>query len=501
MTRLIGIDLGTSSVKVVVIDENGRLLGVGTREYPIHTPQPSFAEQEPEDWWRASTAALREAITLSGSAPDAIRGIGLCGQMHGPALVDSGGAPVGPAIIWPDQRSVIEVQEIFDLVGAETLARVAGTAPATGFLAPTLRWLRKHDPGRLDRAAACLLPKDYVRLRLTGEIATEASDASATAMFDIRRRTWSEDIVRALDIPARLLPRVLDSAEVAGMLTREAAEMLGLLPGVPVVAGSADQAAHAVGSGLLDPGIGSVAVGTGGQLISVLTAPQADPGLRLHTFCHAHPERWYVLGAMLAAGLSLRWLRNTLGMAGDPDAYEKLAALAAQAPPASGGLLFLPYLVGERSPLMDPLARGCFVGLTLRHELGHMVRAIMEGVAFAMRQILDIILAFELPVERLLAVGNGMGSPVWRQIMADVLARPLHLAAEGERPGVGAALIAGIGAGVYRDYDEVRAVVGRGGLPAVTTPDPERARQYDDHYARFLQVYPALRPVMHDLRG
>jgi xylulokinase len=499
---LLGIDLGTSSLKAVVIREDGQLLGVGTQEYPILTPQPAWAEQEPEAWWRAAVLSVREALKRAAQAagePITIGGIGLSGQMHGFALVGADHQPVGPAIIWPDQRSVEEVGEITTLIGSERLARIAGTAPATGFLGPTLRWLCKHDPARLDRAQACLMPKDYVRLRLTGNIATDASDASATAIFDIGQRRWSDEIIKALELPARLLPPVLESNEVAGQLTPSAAEALGLRPGIPVVTGCADQAAQAVGNGLIDPGTGSVTIGTGGQLFAPLTAPAADPQLRLHTFCHAPAGRWYALGAILSAGLSLRWLRDTLGLRETPDAYGQLSALAAQVPPGADGLLFLPYLVGERAPLMDPRARGCFVGLTLRHERGHLARAIMEGVALAMRQVLNIMLELN-PVETLLASGNGLVlSPVWRQIVTDVFASPLRLAKAGERAGVGAALIAGIGAGLFRDYADLRPITGQAAATDLSEPDAERAAFYLEQYKRFVQVYPLLKPILHDL--
>lgn len=492
MPHLLGIDLGTSSVKAVIIDESARVLGVGNSEYPILTPQPGHAEQNPDDWWRATAQAVRQATQAAGDP--AIAGIGLCGQMHGPVLIDAALEPLGAAIIWPDQRCVAEVAEI----AALPFGQIAGTAPATGFMAPTLLWLRRHDPARLDRARAALLPKDYLRLRLTESIGSEASDASATALFDIARRTWSDEIVKALDLPGHLLPPISDSAAVVGEVIESAAASLGLQAGIPVVAGCADQAAQAVGNALIDPGVGSVTLGTGGQLFMSLAAPQVDPGLRLHTFCHAPAQRWYLLGAMLAAGLSLRWLRDTLGMKGDPDAYPKLAALAAEVPPGSEGLLFLPYLVGERAPLMDPLARGCFVGLTLRHGPGHLARAIMEGVAFAMRQILEVMdsAATRSPGAALLASGNGLGSPVWRQIAADIFNRPLRQTPGGERSGVGAALLAGIGIGVYNDYADLSRVIA---LPSAQTEPQYACRAvYDAQYGRFMQLYPLLRPIMHD---
>lgn len=491
MTRLLGIDLGTSSVKAVVIDEQGSVLGVGMHEYPILTPQPGHAEQNPHEWWQASVVAVRQALDAAAQkGPDAIAGIGLSGQMHGAVLVDGAGQPIGHAVIWPDQRTVAEVAEIKERIGSARLSEVAGTLPATGFYGPTLLWLLHNDPVRLERCAACLMPKDYLRLRLTGEINSEASDAAATALFDIRARQWSAEIVRALGLPERVLPPVLEAYQIAGDLRPAAADELGLTAGIPVAAGCADQAAQAVGNGLLDPGIGSVTIGTGGQQFAPLAEPRADP--RLHTFCHAAPGRWYLLGASLAAGLSLRWLRNTLGMAGDPAAYEKLAALAGEIPAGADGLLFLPYLVGERAPLMDPLARGGFVGLTLRHTPGHMARAIMEGVAYSMRHIFEIMTGL-VPINELLASGNGLGSAVWRQIAADVLNRPLRLATAGERAGVGAALLGGIGAGIYRDFSDLPRA------QATEITEPQHPAAYEAMYRLFVETYPALRPIMHRL--
>ncbi len=498
MARLLGIDLGTSSVKAVIADERAHVLGVGSQEYRIEVPQPGWAEQEPEAWWQATITAVRQALAEAGSpTTDVIDAIGFSGQMHGTILLDAERQPVGRAIIWADQRSAVEVGEIMSLVGTDQLARIAGTAPAAGFMGPTVRWLQKHDPARLEQARSVVLPKDYVRLRLTGEVGTEATDGSSTALFDVRQRQWSSTIIETLDMPDNIWPNVYESADVVGALTKPAAQALGLPAGIPVTAGCGDQPAQAVGNGLIDPGVGSVTIGTGGQLFAPMTRPQADPLLRLHSFCHAPADRWFVMGAMLSAGLSLRWLRNTMGMAQDPDAYNRLAALAADVPPGCNGLLFMPYLVGERSPLMDPLARGCFVGLTLGHELGHLARAIMEGVAFAMRQILDVMTGIGTPIDQLLASGGGLASAVWRQIVADVLARPLRLSTGRERAGAGAAVVAGIGVGVYSSYSEAQRAVA---LPfELTEPDPQRSAIYAEQYKRFVQLYPLLKPVLHEL--
>jgi xylulokinase len=490
MSFLLGIDLGTSSVKAVVIDERGTMVGTGMQEYPILTPEPGWGEQEPEAWWRATAIAVQEAVAQADEPP--IKAIGLSGQMHGVVLIDKDANAVAPAIIWADQRSSIEVGIFKETLSLE-LMRTAGTFPATGFYGTTLLWLKRHRPALLDDSTHALLPKDYLRLRMTGQAATEASDASATAIFDVQTRQWSQDIVDKLGLPGHLLPLVQDSAAVAGTLTSAAAAVLNLTPGIPVVAGCADQVAQAVGNGLTEPGRGSVTIGTGGQLFAPLGTPAADGQLRLHTFCHAPADRWYLLGATLSAGLSLRWFRNLLGEAEKLDAYQHLAEEAAQVTPGADGLLFLPYLIGERAPIMDSAARGAFIGLTLRHGRGHIARAIMEGVCFALRQVLDVMDTLHAAPHGLLASGNGLVSPVWRQIAADVFNRPLSLAAGGERAGIGAAMVAGIGAEVYSGYAD--AIQNTPAPTVQTTPDAVNVSIYGEHYARYVQLYPLLKTL------
>lgn len=491
---LLGIDLGTSSVKAVVIDETGRLLNTGRREYGIQSPQPGRAEQSTEDWWNGTVAAVREA---AGTVGQSVSAIGLSGQMHGTVLVDGNNESIAPAIIWADQRSIEEVDEFSSLVGKEMLAGTAGTAPAAGFMGPTLLWIKRHAPELLEKSRYCMLPKDYIRLRLTGESATEASDASSTALFDVRRRSWSSDIISKVGLPVNLFPQVLEPAQVAGRLRKGAAEVLGLPAGIPVAAGCADQVAQAVGNGLIEPGDGSVTVGSGGQIFIPMERPVQNEELNLHVFCHAPSNRWYIMGAILTAGLSLRWLRDLLDLSGEVDAYDRLSALAGSVAPCSEGVLFLPYLAGERSPLMDPRARGCFIGLTLRHGPAHLSRAIMEGVAFALRQVLDTIEKLEVPVGNMLAAGNGMASPIWRQIVADVLNRPLSLSRDSEQAGRGAAMIAGIGAGIYRDYAELMELIPGG--QDMTDPTLSHRKPYDEQYRRFSMLYPLLKPILHDL--
>jgi len=486
MSSLLGIDLGTSSVKVAVVATNARLLGVGNAEYPIYTPSIGFAEQEPVDWWQASVRAAREALEKAGS-PE-ISAIGFSGQMHGFVLIGAQKTPIQPAIIWADQRSADLLPELEELLGADMVR--SGTAPAAGFLVSTLYWIQRHQPALLKRASTLLMPKDYIRLMLTGELGSDPSDASATGLFDIRRKEWADEPIARLKLPKSIFPQITNSSEVVGWLTPEAAGQLGITPGIPVVTGCADQPAQAVGNGLIDPPRGSVTVGTGGQVFVPLAEPLVDQKLRLHTFCHAPPDRWYLLGAMLSAGMALRWLRSILG--GDRFSYADLDNLAQEVEPGSEGLTFLPYIVGERSPIMDSRAKGSFTGLTLRHGPGHMVRALLEGVAFALRQIIESMESCGASLPGLVASGNGLGSPLWRRILADILARPLFQGKDensAERAGVGAALIAGIGAGIYNGYEEIRGLAPV--FDAVTEPKPEP--RYDESYARFTDLYPRLK--------
>jgi xylulokinase len=449
----------------------------------MEVPLPGRAEQDPEAWWSNAVMAVREALHEADTTD--IVSIGLDGHMHGGALLDADQQPLGRAITWADQRTADLIPSIEAEVGLETFLSIAGTRPAAGFMAPTLVWLQQHEPERLEATSMFVMPKDYLRLRLTGEAATDFSDASATALFDVASRAWSLELCQMLGVPSEVLPPLLESGEVAGRLTEPAAAELGLEPGIPVAAGSADQCAQAVANGLVDPGRGSVTLGTGGQILVATGAPMADPKGRIHTFCHAAPERWYQLGATLSAGLSLRWLRDRLRPESD-NPYAALDRLAADVPAGSDGLIFLPYLVGERSPIMDPEATGAFVGLTLGHGQGHLARAVLEGVACSLRATRDAVVDAGGNCHTWLATGNGLASPLWRGIVTDVFGEPLSYVDAPERTGVGAALIGGIGAGVYAGYHEASEAA-RPSL-VVTEPDPERARAYDDVYARYSRL-------------
>ena len=488
MSSLLGIDLGTSSVKVVVFALDGSISGIGSAEYPILTPSVGYAEQDPEDWWRATVAAVGQAMENAGR-PD-ISGIGFSGQMHGFVLIGTDRRALSPAIIWADQRSADLLPEIESIVGPDL--KKCGTAPAAGFLISTLFWLQRHQPELLGRALTLLMPKDYIRLKITGEFGTDESDASATGIFDVERRTWADDLITRLNLPRSIFPRTNESIERVGTLKKDAAAQLGLVPGIPVSAGSSDQPAQAVGNGLIDPPLGSVTIGTGGQVFVPLSQPLLDPKLRLHTFCHAPRERWYLLGAMLSAGMALRWFRAILGT--ERFSYADLDRLAGEVEPGCEGLTFLPYIVGERSPIMDPRARGGFVGLALRHGPAHLARALLEGVTFALRQIVETMEDCGASLPELVASGNGLGSPLWRQMLADVVGRPLFQGQDAyaaERAGVGAAMMGGIGAGVFKGYEEARNLAPI--FDVITVPNPDRADQYESAYRRFLDLYPMLK--------
>src|ERR1700726_3178071 len=466
MSSLLGIDLGTSSVKVVVFAVEGVVKGIGLAEYPILTPRIGYAEQDPEQWWRATVNAVREALDKAGH-PE-ILGIGFSGQMHGLVLLDQKKNLVRPAIIWADQRSADLLSEIEERVGLDLLGQQCGTAPTAGFLIASLYWMQKCEAQLLERIETVLLPKDFLRFKLTGELGTDETDAAGSGIFHVGRRVWADDVIERLGLPRSIFPKV------------------------NVSAGCADQPAQAVGNGLIDPPMGSITIGTGGQVFVPLTQPLVDPGLRIQTFCHAPQTKWYLLGAMLSAGMALRWLRAILGR--EKVSYEELVQLASEVEPGSEGLFFLPYLVGERSPLMDPKAKAGFIGLALRHGPGHFVRALLEGVAFALRQIVDTMVGCGAGLTRLVASGNGLANPIWRQIVADILNRPLCQGTgeqASERAGVGAAMVAGIGSGVFDGYQDAQKLAPI--FNVVTEPNRDTVALYEPHYRSFLEIYPRMK--------
>lgn len=499
MTYLLGIDIGTSSAKALLFDvERAEIRAVAGREYPIYRPTPDQALQKLDDWW-AATVEVTRRVTADGLG-EAVASISFSGQMHGTSLFSADGRELHPAIIWADQRTGQEVTELSGLLGAEAYAAIAGTLPAAGFQAATLLWLLKHQPELLDQAAFVLPPKDAVRYRMTGEATVDVSDAAGTGIFDVSGRDWARTIIQKAGLPERIFPPVKASTAVAGYLLRGAAAEMGLRPGIPVVAGCADQPAQAVGNGLIRPGRGSVTLGSGGQVFIPFERPlggRVPTDARLHVFNHAVPDQYFVLGATLSAGLSLRWLRGIVGLEDDPDAYAKLSAEAAAIPPGAEGLLFLPHLAGERTPHMDSLARGTFVGLSAHHTRGHLARAIMEGVAFSLRQAVEISRGLGAAADTMIAAGGGGESDIWRGIQADVYGLPLQRTLSTEQASLGAALTGGVGAGVYRSLSEACERVVRYG--AITEPDAARQAFYEDVYAQYLELYPRLREDFHRL--
>lgn len=488
---LLGLDVGTSGARALAVDaEDGAVLASASADYPLSTPRPGWAEQHPADWWRASREVLATAAARAGGE---IAGLGLTGQMHGSVFLDAGDAVIRPALLWNDQRTGAECAEITERVGAAELVAATGNPALTGFQAPKILWLRHFEPEHYARVSAVLLPKDYVRLQLTGEKATDAADASGTLLLDVGARRWSDAVLRALEIPEEWLPTVFEGTEAAGGLRPEIARELGLPAGLPVAAGGGDNAAAAVGAGATGTGRLTCSIGTSGVLFAPTPTFTPDPSGRVHALCHALPGAFHLMAVTLSAGGALRWWRDVVGAA----SFDTLVAEAAGAAPGAGGLVFLPYLTGERTPHLDPEARGGFVGLTVRHGRAEMTRAVMEGAVLALRDGLIILRGLGVGEDEIRAVGGGARSPVWRQLQADVLGRPVRQTVVDEGPAYGAALLAGVAAGVYADAGEAMERVRL--RDEVTEPDAARVAVYDDLHEVYAGAYPALRDVVHGL--
>jgi xylulokinase len=472
MATVVGLDVGTTAVKALALSEDGSIVARSEREYGLSTPRPGWSEQDPEDWWRATQDALAD---LDVGRPD---GIGLSGQMHGLVALDGSDEVIRPAILWNDQRTAAECAEIEERVGFERLVQLTGNRALTGFTAPKLVWMRKHEPENWDRIEHVMLPKDYVRLRMTGERAIDAADASGTLLFDVARRAWSEEVLDALEIPREWLPRALESPEVSGETP----------DGVPVAAGAGDQAAGALGVGVDRPGPLAIALGTSGVVFAALDAFAADERARVHAFCHAVPGAWHAMGVMLSAAGSLAWLQRVAA----PDVgFADLVREAAGWEPGCEGLVFLPYLAGERTPHADPDARGAFTGLSLRHDRGALVRSVLEGVAFGLRDSLDLIRELGMEPERGRVSGGGARSELWLKIVASVLRIPLERPVAEEGAAYGAALLGGVAGGVWADTAEaVRACVRTRGE---VEPDPAWQEAYTPLLERYRELYPALK--------
>jgi len=496
MSIFLGVDIGTSGTKTIAISVskretgNGKVLAQAAASYPCHHPKPLWSEQDPEDWWRATVKTIRAVVKKAKLKPADVKGIGLSGQMHGSVFLDKAGQVIRPALLWNDQRTAAECEQIEQRAGGrKKLIKMVANPALTGFQAPKILWLRNHEPRNYAKLDKVLLPKDDVRRRLTGEIATEVSDASGTLLLDVVRRKWSKPLLSKLDLDAQLLPPCYESHEPTGKLTPAVAKQLGLSTECVVVGGAGDCAAGAVGNGVVKRGVLNSSLGTSGVVFCHSDTPEYDPEGRLHTFCHAVDGKWHMMGVTLTAAGALEWFAGALGEAGKQrqgNIFEKLVAEAAKTPTGAEGLQFLPYLAGERTPHADPLARGAFVGLTLKHSRGHMVRALLEGVTLALRDSLDIMQQLGVGVRQVRATGGGAKSVFWRQLQADVFGKKLYTMAADEGPAFGVALLAAVGCGEFKNIAQACEVM------VETSGETTPAAAAKKYYNRAAPVYRGL---------
>jgi xylulokinase len=487
----LGIDTSTTSSKALLIDEQGQVAAVASSQHTLQTPRPLWSEQDPAQWWGAVAESIHTVLEHSGIDGGDIAAVGLTGQMHGLVLLDEAGTVLRPAILWNDQRTQRQCDEIHERIGREKFIRITGNVALTGFTAPKILWVKQNEPEVYAQGRHVLLPKDYIRYKLTGEYAMDKADGAGTVLFDLAARDWSDEVLAALDIPRAWMPPTFEGPEFTGRVTEEAAEQTGLKAGTPVAAGGGDQAAQAVGVGAVEPGIVGLTVGTSGVVFAATPSALIEPEGRLHAFCHAVPGMWHFMGVMLSAAGSLQWYRDTLA----PDvSFDDLLKEAESVPAGSEGLQFLPYLSGERTPHPDPLARGAFIGLTLRHGRGHMTRAVLEGVAFGLKDSFTLIRNAGLgEITQVRASGGGTKGALWRQILASVLEAELVTVNTTEGAAYGAALLAGVGAGAWSDVPSAcRATIQ---ITGRTRPDPEQVEAYRKGYEVYRELYPALESI------
>ena len=492
---LLGIDLSTTGAKALLIDDTGRVVSSATTPLSLSTPQPLWSEQDPRDWWEATRTSIAHALSSANLSAESVAAIGLTGQMHGLVVLDHDGNVLRPAILWNDQRCGAECDEIRARVGQERLVQITGNDALTGFTAPKILWLERHEPEVYKRIRHILLPKDYIRYKLTGAFAMDKADGSGTMLFDIRKRTWAPEVLNALNIDAEWLPPTFEGHETTSEVSAAAAESTGLRKGTPVVAGGGDQSAQAIGTGVVRPGTMAVTLGTSGVVFAATESPLIDPRGRLHAFCHAVAGRWHLMGVMLSAAGSLQWYRDRLAC--DKD-FKDLVDEASQVPAGSEGLIFLPYLSGERTPHADPLARGAWIGLTSRHTQAHLTRAILEGVAFGLKDIYCLMREAGLgPIGQIRVSGGGAKSSLWRQILADILEAELVTVNTSEGAAYGAALLAGVGARIWSNVDAActQTIV----INDRVCPNPVNAKRYQSIYEQYKSLYPVLKSTFHAL--
>jgi xylulokinase len=495
----LGIDIGTSGTKTLAIDAKGTILASDTQEYPCYTPKPLWSEQDPNDWWNAVVKSVKNVVKKAKLKPADVKGIGLSGQMHGSVFLDKNDKVIRKAILWNDQRTVAECGEIEHAVGGRAnLIRLVANPALTGFTAPKILWLRNEEPKNFEKLRKVLLPKDEIRRRLTGEYATEVSDASGMLLLDVAKRNWSLELLHALKLDRDLFGKVYESEDVTGKLTPEAAKLLGLTTDCIVVGGAGDCAAGAIGNGIVNDGVLSTSIGTSGVMFVYSDKVKTDPLGRVHTFCHAVRGKWHLMGVNLSSGGSLQWFRNALcaeitaqAKKKKMDVYDLLTEEAKQTPAGSEGLFFLPYLSGERTPHADPFARGCFVGLTLSHQRGHLVRSVLEGVTYSMRDSLEIFQSLDIPVKQIRASGGGSKSPFWRQIQADVFGQQVVTVNSEEGPAFGVALLAAVGAGAFKNIQEACKATIK--VVKETKPNVKSQRVYNAAMPIYQQLYRSLK--------
>lgn len=504
MEYILGIDLGTSGTKTVLFDTTGAVIASHTAEYPLYQPKNGWAEQEPEDWWRAVQTTVQAVLGQSGVNAAQIKGVGLSGQMHGLVMLDGNGNVLRRAILWCDGRTQKQCDEITETLGRENLIAVTANPALPGFTAGKILWVRENEPALYEKCRHILLPKDFIRYKLTGEFATEVSDASGMNLLDVPNRRWSGEILSALEIDPALLGRMHESADVTGTVTKAAAQTTGLAIGTPVAGGAGDNAAAAIGTGVVKTGRAFTTIGTSGVIFAHADSITIDPKGRVHSFCSAVPGAWTVMSCTLAAGLSLQWFRNQLcgaeretaaSLCADP--YELMTAAAEKSPVGANRLLYLPYLMGERSPLLDADARGVFFGLSAMHTKRDLTRAVLEGVTYSQRQCLDVFREMDVPIQQMMACGGGAASPFWRQMLADVYGCPVQTVASKEGPALGAAILGGVGVGIWKSVGEGCEAVVR--LNPPQKPNSAATAAYEPFYRLYCSLYPPLAQSFHQL--
>lgn len=485
----LGVDTSTTSSKALLIDEAGEVVAVASSPHTLQTPRSLWSEQNPPEWWQAVCVSIRSVLKKAGMKAETVAGIGLTGQMHGLVLLDDAGEVLRPAILWNDQRTQAQCDELHHRIGKGNFIQITGNIALTGFTAPKILWVAQNEPDVYAQVKHILLPKDYIRYRLTGEYAMDKADGSGTVLFDLKRRTWSPEVLAALGIDPTWMPPTFEGPEFTGCVTAKAAELTGLKAGTPVAAGAGDQAAQAVGVGAVEPGVVALTIGTSGVVFATTPSALVEPEGRLHAFCHALPGKWHFMGVMLSAAGSLQWYRDTLapGLS-----FDDLLKEAENVPAGCEGLQFLPYLSGERTPHPDPLARGAFIGLTLRHGRGHLTRSVLEGVAFGLKDSFMLIQNAGLGnIHQVRASGGGIKSTLWRQILASVLEAELVTVNAVEGAAYGAALLAGVGACVWPDVATACKQVIK--VAEITTPDERQAEKYREMYPIYGELYSALK--------